>query len=288
MDPVEGHPIPQDITGFQFRIIGDMTIKQFAYLAGGAVLAWLFFSVHLPGIIKIPIAAGCALLGIILAFMPIHGRPADLMLMLFFKALFRANQFSYKKNFPVISSEPHSTDSGQAARVEESSSQNNIVEKDPSIRPAQRGSVGITTNDVSLQKTQNTTPQPNPPPPAPQPPPMSKIPVLPLDAVNLIAGVVEDPRGNVLPNIIVEVNDPQGSPVRAFKTNRMGQFIAATPVENGTYTVILEDPEKRHKFPTLTIVAKGEPLQPLEVKSMDQREQLRQTLFNPIELPPLQ
>ena len=41
---MDNHPIPQDVTGFQFRLIGDMTIKQFAYLAGGMILAWIFLA----------------------------------------------------------------------------------------------------------------------------------------------------------------------------------------------------------------------------------------------------
>src|SRR5438045_3308890 len=41
---MENHPIPQDVTGFQFKLIGEMTVKQFAYLAGGVVLAWVTFA----------------------------------------------------------------------------------------------------------------------------------------------------------------------------------------------------------------------------------------------------
>lgn len=334
MDP-EGHPIPQDITGFQFRLIGDMTVKQFAYLAGGAVAAWLIFSSPLPIIIKLPLAGGFGLLGVILAFMPIHGRPADLMLMLFFKSLFKANQFTFKKaveetkvtnetkeindvNFQKTQDTQRSqTISPPAGGSEEQKVNPTILKSDnqtlrqsdapdlpsfpsvpktaPAIAPTPNITPQISTQPPVTPSSSQPLPAPQPttPPamqsnPIQQPTPINKLPSVPPDAINLIAGVVEDPRGNVLHNILVEVTDTAGSPVRAFKTNQMGQFIAATPLEKGAYTITLEDPDKRHQFPTLKITAKGEFLQPLEVKSMDQREQLRQSLFNPTEVPPIQ
>ncbi|MDE2591217.1 MAG: PrgI family protein, partial [Patescibacteria group bacterium] len=97
MDIIEGHPIPQDITGFQFRIIGDLTIKQFGYLAVGLVLGWVFFSIPMPIIIKVPLAVLVAGTGIIFAFVPIQGRPADTMLLLFIRAVLNANEYTYKK-----------------------------------------------------------------------------------------------------------------------------------------------------------------------------------------------
>src|SRR5690348_10559922 len=97
MDIIEGHPIPQDITGFQFRIIGDLTIKQFAYLAVGLLLAWIVFAIPFPLFIKIPFAILFAGTGILFAFIPIQGRPADTMLLLFLRAVLHANAYSYDK-----------------------------------------------------------------------------------------------------------------------------------------------------------------------------------------------
>lgn len=291
----EGHPIPQDITGFQFRLIGDMTIKQFAYLGGGVILAWIFFSSTLSLVIKIPLVTTFALSGVVLAFMPIHGRPADVMIMLFFKALFKPNQFTYTQtaaaNTPaqestITSSQTQDTNHEQPAQqTPEVSAVTPHADSPPPVP-------GVSSPQPPLSPV---TPLPagsegTPPEPVILPPvtPVKKTPALPPDAINLVAGVVEDPRGNVLQDIIVEVTDPDGSPVRAFKTNFLGQFIAATPLSNGTYTVTFEDPDKRHKFPTLTLIAKGEPLEPLEVTSMDQREQLRQALFTPTNILPIQ
>ena len=94
---MENHPIPQDVTGFQFKLIGNMTVKQFAYLAVGIVLAWIFLQLPISFLIKIPLGAFFAILGIGLAFFPISGRPMDLMIGNYIKALFRPTQFTYEK-----------------------------------------------------------------------------------------------------------------------------------------------------------------------------------------------
>jgi len=90
---------------------------------------------------------------------------------------------------------------------------------------------------------------------------------------------VKDSRGNVLPNILIEVKDNNNNPVRAFKTNALGQFASATPLLNGTYTVTFEDSAKVHTFDIVEIVAKGEIMQPIEIISLDKREELRKELF---------
>jgi hypothetical protein len=71
---MDNHPIPQDITGFEFKLIGDMTIKQFAYLAAGVVIAFVCYIFPLFTIIKIPLALCSAGVGAALAFLPLGGR----------------------------------------------------------------------------------------------------------------------------------------------------------------------------------------------------------------------
>ena len=39
------HPIPQDITGYKFHLIGAMTLKQFAEVAVGAIIAFIVLKV---------------------------------------------------------------------------------------------------------------------------------------------------------------------------------------------------------------------------------------------------
>ncbi len=100
------------------------------------------------------------------------------------------------------------------------------------------------------------------------------------DVPNLIMGIIKDPRGNPIANILVEVKDSSANPVRAFKTNVLGQFASATPLGNGTYTMSFEDTKNLNKFDSIEIKATGEVFMPIEVISIDSREELRRSLFS--------
>lgn len=124
------------------------------------------------------------------------------------------------------------------------------------------------------------------PPPAaqaPVPPPSAPVtkgnfPSLP-DVPNILLGMVKDSSGNVLPNILVEVKDAEENPVRAFKTNQLGQFMSATPLNTGSYTLTFEDAKNQYRFDPVTVVVNDQILSPLEVAAHDLREELRKSLF---------
>ncbi|MFI5265530.1 MAG: PrgI family mobile element protein [Candidatus Levyibacteriota bacterium] len=94
---MENHPIPQDVTGFKFRLIGSVTVKQFLYLLAAGGLDLLFYFFPIPLLLKIPLMIVPAIIGLALAFIPIDGRPMDRMIMNFIKALTVENQYIYRK-----------------------------------------------------------------------------------------------------------------------------------------------------------------------------------------------
>ncbi len=423
---MENHPIPQDITGFQFKLIGNMTVKQFAYLAGGTVLAWFcFFILPIFLIIKLPLALLFLGLGVALAFIPVDGRPLDVMIINLIKAMFAPTQYIYKKSGGSLASVPNQTiqqarpqniilsnqqeqTKPQQAQPVQAIAQQPIQQPlqvfqqmpqpaqespqiqaiQPQIQPApptqaptdmpgkvvelpdntqpamlsgnlddlvdakaEEAEEKIEENEKKLeaevstlqkeleeakalentetnianagtmhQKTQElekalieatrqreelekellslkaklegqTQPKFNPTTlntlPQTQrvrkvPPGMEKSIGIPAatQEPNLITGIVKDPRGNPLPNILVEVKDPQDNPVRAFKTNGLGQFAAATSLSNGKYIITFEDPKAQNRFDAVEIEATGAPIMPLEILSVDSREELRRELFN--------
>lgn len=366
---MDSHPIPQDVTNFQFRLIGDMTLKQFGYVAAGVVFAWIVLASPLPFFLKLLFAGACILAGVVLAFVPFEGRPADIMVLYFIKALFNPTQFVYQK-FVQASTSPHKTYTPDAPKKEEKKQEEKVTvattpfvasqavaaqpkqpeqipeppKPIPEQKPAQQSQepqlkqqIATLTKELADAKTQEvqqagstttaahekvidleqqvqdiakqkqdlekqlvylqkaltekkqqvftpTTAQE----PAKETQHVKKVPKqmsasvgTPLvpDVPNLITGVVKDSRGNVLQSILIEIKDKDGNPVRAFKTNPLGQFAAATPLTNGIYTVSFEDPGSKHSFDTVEITANGEILLPLEIISIDARERLRQELF---------
>lgn len=395
---MENHPIPQDITGFQFKLIGDMTIKQFAYLATGSVLAWIAFSLPIAFLIKLPFITIFLVFGISFAFFSIEGRPVDTMIINFLKAAFSPTQYIYqkvsmdfsqdttsndmpssvrqagslsqtsvpkdkldKKEFDFFnmlsqmlgSSQPHTVQgpadhskpyivtgySEQEAKkeipeeeiakvekaeepklqtlVQESQTIEQRLEEAKELEKKEQGSAayeGAHQKVLELEKLLNDTVsqkqkleeeiinlkrqlanqgseifRPSIATETRQtknvriiPKELSKSVGLPItpEFPNVISGIIKDPRGNPLPNILVEVKDTDGNPVRAFKTNALGQFSASTALANGSYTIAFEDPNVSNKFDTVAFEASGNIILPIEVISVDTREELRKSLFN--------
>lgn len=119
---MQEHPIPQDITGYKFHLIGNMTIKQFAELAVGVVLAFFFYKTSLPGIFRWPIVAVCAGMGVVAAFVPIEERPLDHWIVAFINVLYKPTKFFWKKEAkipePFLYKADESRDQGQALEVD--------------------------------------------------------------------------------------------------------------------------------------------------------------------------
>lgn len=412
---MDNHPIPQDVTGFQFRLIGDMTVKQFAYVAAGAVLAWMLYVIlPLPAFIKIPVVAVIGGVGVALAFLPIEGRPMDVMMSNFLKSLFSPNQYVFRKSgghlfltvaqrttpatgpgptaqAPAVSPEQlqsflkslHTAPAATSLDTKESAFLQSLTTQSavPMPQPIQQAPtpivqpiapvptpvaqpISFTIEPMQQPRPaplpiQQPTPQPvlqqqpvQPPTPIEEPKPKNtqeqaqqKEEVLDLneqmrmamaqkqkledelaalqrkleqqkqvytptvvsqapppttqrvtqtatpatartgapptpEVANILTGVIKNPRGGTLANILVEVKDKDGNPVRAFKTNQLGQFASATQLSNGIYTIEFEDPKGANKFDVIQLPVKGEIILPMEVTSIDAREELRRSLFN--------
>lgn len=94
---MEQHPIPQQISSYQFRLVGDMTLKQFFQLAGGIVVGLLFYSSPLLPIIKWPFAIVSVILGVALAFLPLEERPLEKWIFAFFRAIYAPTLYYWEK-----------------------------------------------------------------------------------------------------------------------------------------------------------------------------------------------
>lgn len=94
---MEQHPIPQNVSSYQFKLVGDMTLKQFFQLAGGFLVGLIFYSSPLIGIIKWPFAIVSVLLGAAMAFVPLAERPLEQWILAFFKAIYNPTMFYWKK-----------------------------------------------------------------------------------------------------------------------------------------------------------------------------------------------
>lgn len=94
---MEQHPIPQQISSYQFKLVGDMTLKQFFQVAGGALVGLLFYSTNLHFLIKWPIILISTLIGIALAFLPFEERPLEKWIIAFFRSIYSPTLYVWKK-----------------------------------------------------------------------------------------------------------------------------------------------------------------------------------------------
>ncbi len=91
------HPVPQNIASYQFRLVGEMTLKQFLELAAGLVVAYLAFHLKLSYMIKWPVIVFATLLGFALAFLPIQERPLDQWIINFIKSIYSPTRYIWRK-----------------------------------------------------------------------------------------------------------------------------------------------------------------------------------------------
>lgn len=96
----EQHPVPQQISSYQFRLVGDMTIKQFFQIAAGAIIALIIYGMPLPGFVKWPLIILAALGGAAFAFLPIQDRPLEQWLLAFFRSIYTPTLYTWAAQNP--------------------------------------------------------------------------------------------------------------------------------------------------------------------------------------------
>jgi len=90
------HAVPQNIMDVEFKLIGDLTMRQFIYLFVFGVIAYIIY-VSMVGVFKWPLTLFFVLLGLALAFVPIQERGMDEWFVNFLKAVHSPSQRVWKK-----------------------------------------------------------------------------------------------------------------------------------------------------------------------------------------------
>jgi len=92
------HPIPQQISSYQFRLVGDMTLKQFFQVAAGALISLLIYSTNMAAYVKWPLIIFFFLAGIAFAFFPLEDRPLSKWVVLFLKSIYSPTLYKWTKS----------------------------------------------------------------------------------------------------------------------------------------------------------------------------------------------
>lgn len=419
---MEQHPVPQNITSFQFRLVGDMTLKQFGYLAGGIILAYISYKLPLPFFFTWPMTVIFGLGGFGFAFVPIEERPMDVWVLSFIKNVYNPTVFHWeysvekpvepaqpvppldvKKSSALLTSPmasvaslftPQKTTPSASPLPVTKPRQKSIFDsffswiddffpsaKPAVVYPSSRGVYPVVRptppiasvptpmpvtpkkpdekpkepevlpvdakkteeelsviklqleavqkeladkklvesrvlelqkqlNDISVQKQKYekellTLRQSNISPPlspffkqtgtvTSKPSTETTVKTIGKDAAiragiprlttfpNVVTGIVKDYDSVLLPGVLVTVKDKEGIPLRALKTNKLGQFAASTPLPNGTYVVEVEDPRGRYLFDRAQVTLVGSVMPALMVIAKSKRQLDREELSKQI------
>jgi len=95
------HPLPQNITAYQFHLIGNMTVKQFLMLLVGVGIGFLFYQTNLPMVIKWFFILFFFLLAAATAFLPYESRTLDQWLVNFIRAIYRPTKFYWTRKLEI-------------------------------------------------------------------------------------------------------------------------------------------------------------------------------------------
>ena len=82
---------------------------------------------------------------------------------------------------------------------------------------------------------------------------------------NVVNGIIKDVSGMLLTDVVLVVKDSAGNPVRALKSNKIGQFAISTPLPNSTYTMELE--KEGAVFDVVQIKLEGKVMPPIEIRA---------------------
>ncbi len=335
---MQQHPVPQHISSYEFKLVGDMTLKQFFQLAGGVVVSLLIYASPLPGYVKWPGVLLFAAIGAALAFLPFEERPLSTWFFAFIRAIYSPTLYTYvansqeevfargastvsnqdivtplgqqkadeylktvphaglydsfeqaEKNFfqrvshmfqnsATIKTTPQATAvvSQAPVRVEEISMP---IPAQPSLQVPTQTSVKVGAPQMPIAQSVNPTPV------APQAPVQSVFtqgtnptiptaqavfspeaaPPAPPEIKNTIVGQVLTADGKIVEGAILEIRDSNQKPVRAVRSNRVGHFITATPLQNGDYEIETEKPGLI--FETVHFKAEGGLIPPIQIKA---------------------
>ena len=268
---MEQHPVPRQITTFEFKLIGFMTLKQFIYLVVFIPLGFVIYKIFPVPILNIFIGFITILFGFALAFVPIQDRPLDMWIKNLFKRLNSPTQYLFHKgNQPVyffenlyFAQDPHKV----VAHVE-------TLEKLNKYLASKKGEDKLAKNAARRQSITSALRHPIPPKsqtvsPGQQQTQTAQAPQPAVATKPFIAGTVKNNKKIPLPGVLIYVKDPAGTPVRLLKTNPHGVFASWSTLPPGEYNFEVKDPRGSFQFDTMKIRVDQTNPRPLEFYSKE-------------------
>ena len=288
---MEQHPIPQQISSYEFKLVGEMTLKQFGKAAGGIILAVIVNAMPIVFFIKWPLIIIFALGGLAMAFLPYQDRPLETWMMAFLKSIYSPTIYLYKKKKPenwldIDLSKTIKTESEEKIEVpqKEEKKVEEFINSLPSVgrergeallRPSTGSGLRTGKQETrnEIQETRNERQEVGTAPRLDLKTqkleatgevvfgsiPMPTIPKSP----NILVGMVLDSNQKIVEGAIVDLQDKNGNSSRVLKTNQLGQFKTLTPLSSGKYLIVTD--KEGLKFDRVEILLENKIVEPIKI-----------------------
>lgn len=260
---MEQHPIPRQITTFEFKLIGFMTLKQFLYLVIFVPLGFIVFRLFPIPILNILLALILVIFGLALAFFPINDRPLEIWVRNFIKRLSSPTQYFFHKHNPPIKifdqlyfiSDPHKIMTHIESQQKLTAY---LTRTNKTTKPAKFVDMAVIPQSQTEEKISSVTPT------VQQQPVEAVLPSKPF-----LIGEIKNNKKIPLPGVLIYIKDETNSPVRLLKTNPHGIFATYSPLTPKEYLFEIKDPKEIYFFDTIRIKVEGPSVRPLEFYSKE-------------------
>ncbi len=266
---MEQHPIPRQITTFEFKLVGFLTIKQFLYLLVFVGLGFIVYAIFPVPILNVFFGIVVGAIGAAFAFVPINDRPLDVWLKNLLKRLTSPTQYQYHKHNDAPSYLVNMTVQANPALV------NNHIDSQKKLNNYLGKNVTQTGTPSKKQSINNLFQIPTPNPTSrPSVEAKKAATSMPSPSVkpkeHFFSGLVKNYKNIPLYGILIYVRqDEKGEPKRILKTNVNGVFATFSPLPAGTYFFEIKDPQGKHFFDTMKVEIKDVNPHPIEVVSKE-------------------
>src|SRR3989338_4544313 len=244
---MESHPVPRQITSFEFKLIGFLTLRQFIYIAIFSALGVIFFyGIPIP-LINVGTTIVSVLIGLAFAFIPYNERPLDVFIINFIKKLTRPTQYYYQKNdntspfldsalYPASNEMIHNHIIAKQKLAQYLNKKNNETPEKTSKK--QKIKKIFSDEKKILSAVKKTSPS--------QPQKRAETNTL------FLSGLVKNNKDVPIPDILIYIKSKDGQLVRILKTNTHGHFATFHPFSQGEYKGEIKDPKGVFFFDPIT------------------------------------
>lgn len=247
---MDQHPVPRQITTFEFKLIGFMTLKQFIYLIVFIPLGVVIFYIFPIPFLNFIFSSFIAFLGVALAFLPINNRPLDIWILNLYKRLTSPTQYFYKKsNSPIyfLTDVKINEDSYSYVNnfLQSQKYLNQYLQKTTSKDQDKKKQFINQLFNINFPSKENKQEQLSKD--------QTKISFTEDKKQVFLTGVVKNHKLIPLAGILIYIKNNQGGVIRLLKTNPHGVFATFKPLPEGEYFFEVKDPKNIYIFDTIKI-----------------------------------